>query len=112
MNRKHHRHEGAPPKETRHSPQNQKKQDGRRRMEQDTGKMMSAGFQSIQLAIQHMRNPRHRMPVIGVKMSKGPDNPMNGQSLLDNGILIHVIIVIKIDESEIYRLAEDHPDNR
>ena len=127
MNRKHRRHKCTAPKrtgwrgrspntaagaKTRHPPQNQEKQDRRRRVEQDIGQMMAAGAQSVKLAVQHMGNPGQRMPVGGMDVGERPDDPLERQSPGDFRVIIHVIVVVVIDKVVPQRLPENGKRDR
>ena len=111
MDRKHRRHKRAAPQKPCHPPQDQEKQDHRRCVEQDIGKMMAAGVQSVKLAVQHMGKPGQRVPVEAVDMGKRPAKSLPGQTLLNDRVLIHIHVVVVSDKVVPQRLAEDQPDN-
>ena len=52
--------------------QNPQQQQGVRRMQEQTGKVMPTRIQTEELAIQHMTHPCKRMPIDRVRLCKGP----------------------------------------
>ena len=50
------------------------------------------------------------MPVVGMHMSEGPLNPVEGEAVRDPWILVDVVIVVVVDELVPEGLAEDGPD--
>lgn len=109
MNGKDCRNKGAPPKGAGHLPQNQEEQDRRRRVKQDIGEMVPAWIKSIELAVQHVRDPCHRMPVRRVKVRERPNDAFNRQAAGDLQVLQHVIDVIHVYEIVVKGLAENEP---
>src|SRR5438309_3695232 len=78
-------------------------------MEHEIGQMMSARIQAVELAIDHMRNPRQRMPVRRVNMPEGPDNSIHAEAPHYLGISRYVIGIIIVDKPVVERLAENDP---
>lgn len=76
-------------------------------MEQDIGEVMTAGVQSVELAVQHVREPGQGMPVMRMAVSEGPADAGQGQTLYNLRIIIHILVVIIIDKPMTERLAED-----
>src|SRR6185295_6827511 len=62
--------------------------------------MMSTRPQSEELAIEHVRKPRERMPVSGfaVQLPKRPLDPLPRESRLDHGIQCHVNVIVVVNE--------------
>ncbi len=69
--------------------------------------MMPSGVQAKELAIQHVGEPRQRMPIRGVKRCTGPNNPLEGQPIPDHWVLIHITVIIEIDELTVHESAID-----
>ncbi len=112
MNRENRRHPGAGPERVRHSPQRQEQEDRRGCVQDHVGQMMAARFQIIKLAIQHVRQPRERMPVGSVKRRNRPGNASARQARLDMRILIDVVIVVEVNEFVVGGLAKDGGDRK
>src|SRR6267143_2479727 len=109
MDRKNRRHKGAPPKGRSHLSQDQKEQDRRRHVEQDIGEMMSCRIQTEDLAVQHVGDPGHWMPVGSVEVSERPNGAVDRQTSGDLEVLEHVIDIINVHEIVAKRLAENKP---
>src|SRR5208283_2956134 len=76
-------------------------------MQQDVDQVMTARIlQAIQLTIQHVREPREGVPVGGMSLGEGPDESFEGDSTFDLRILVHVLVIIVVDEPMPSRLAE------
>ena len=78
-------------------------------MEKHVCEVMSTGVEPEQLAIEHMRNTRQRMPVSRVKMGKYSNHVIERDALDDARILININMVIEIDEIVPERLPKDQP---
>ena len=76
-------------------------------MQRDIGQMVAAGAQSVELAVEHVGEPRERMPIRGVAAGEGPRNPVGRHAALYMRVLINVFIVVVVDEREIGRPSED-----
>ena len=63
----------------------------------------------MQLAIEHVRNCGHRVPVPRMSMRKCIDYPFSGEPSYDERIFIDVNVIIKIDEIMSQRLTEYGP---
>ena len=46
----------------------------------DVGQVVSAGVQSIELAVQHVRKPGQGMPVVGMAGGEGPADSFGSQA--------------------------------
>ena len=62
--------------------------------------MMPLRPQSVPLAVQHVRNPRQRMPVAGIKCSERPRHPGPRQSSSDMRISRHILLIV-IDQKTV-----------
>jgi hypothetical protein len=67
-------------------------------VQQHAGQVMSPGFQPEQLTVQHVGQPRHRMPVGGVATSQCPPGVCPGQPTGHVRVIQHIHIVIVVDE--------------
>ena len=113
MHRKHRRHKRAPPPRAGHVPQHQKQEDHRRRVQQNIRQMMAAGIEdAVELAVQHMRQHRQRMPVRRDAVRENPAEATPAQSMNNPGIFIDVFVVIVVDKLKMQRLPEDNPHRR
>ena len=112
MDGKHGRHKRAAPERAGHPSQHEKQQDDGRRMEQDIGKVVAGGIQSIKLAVQHMGNPGQGMPVGASNVGEGPAEAFPSQPFLDDRILIDIMLVVIVDKRVVQRLTEHEPDDR
>ena len=84
MDGKEGRHEGAGPEIAGHLPQDQEQQDGAGGVQQDIGQVVPAGvIQAVELAIQHVGEPGQRVPVAGMKVRKGPGDPLGSETACD-----------------------------
>ena len=107
MDGEHRRHKRAAPQAPGHLPQHQKQQHRRGGVQQDIDQMMSAGVQPEELAVQHVGKRGERNPVGDLRVGKGPAHRLHGQSLFHHRVLIHILVVIIIDELKMRRLSED-----
>src|SRR6266513_5698189 len=67
-------------------------------MEQETGKMVPGGVQAVELDIQHMRQPRQGMPIVGMKGGKSPDKAAVRDAGFDIFVFGYIRRVVIIDE--------------
>ena len=72
MPREQRRDRRARPRSARHTQQREKQQHGIRRVQQDVNEMLWAGTRAEQLPVEHVREPRERMPVRGVAAAERP----------------------------------------
>src|SRR5579871_3119759 len=112
MNGKQSRYDSAGPESRRHFSQGQKQQYDRGSMEQDTCQMVAASMQSIELAVQHVRNPRERVPVARISVRERPLDPLRSKPFNHFGILVDVILVIEINEPKSKCLRENNQYGR
>ena len=80
-------------------------------MKEHIRKVMPTGAEPEQLAIEHMRNTRQRMPVSRMKMRKCSNHAIEREALDDARILININVVIEIDEVVPERLPKNQPDD-
>jgi hypothetical protein len=73
---------------------------------------MRAGVHAEQLAIEHVRNGRDRVPVGSVKMGKCPDDIGKSQPAGDTARAIDVIVVVVTDPIEVRGLSKNNADQR
>ena len=76
-------------------------------MKQNAGEVMPGWIQPKELAIQHVRNPGHRVPVTGMAGGKGPSERRPGQACLDVRIFCDIGLVIVIQECMIKSRRKD-----
>jgi hypothetical protein len=74
--------------------------------------VMPAGPQPKQLAIEHVRNGRERVPVLRVDMGEGPPDALPAQPAVHVRILQDVKRIVVIDELVVECLSKDNPDER
>src|SRR5437868_14948191 len=74
--------------------------------------MMRAWIHAEQLAIEHVRNRRERVPVLGMNMGERPPDAPPGQSGANVRIVEHVKRIVIIDKLMAKSLAEHHPRDR
>ena len=70
---------------------------------------MGAWIYSKQLAIEHVRNRRERMPVLGVNMGEGPLDPWPRQAAAHVRIVEHVKRIVVINELVTAGLTKHRP---
>ena len=74
--------------------------------------MVRAWIHSKELAIDHVRNCRERMPVLGMNVGERPCDAAPRQSCAHVRIVEHVKRVVVINELVMERLAEHRPRQR
>src|SRR3981081_1962149 len=74
--------------------------------------MVRAWIHAEQLAIQHVRNRRKRMPVLGMNMSEGPLDSAPRQARAHMCVVDHVKRIIIINELITACLSKDRPRQR
>ena len=67
-------------------------------METKIHQVMPPGIKAKNMAVEHMGNPRQRMPVAGIPAGKCPGHPGPGQTGNDMEIIGDVLGIIKVDE--------------
>ena len=80
-------------------------------MKQNVSQMMSPGLESVELAIQHVRDRGKRMPVGRVNMGEGPLDIARGETADYSWIIVNVRTIVVVHEVVVQRLAKRNPDN-
>ena len=111
MNGEHGRHECAWPKRTRHLFEHEEKQQHRYRVQQHISEVMAAGLEPEQLAVEHVRNRRERMPVPRMRMGKRAEYAGHRKSSVDDRVLININMIVEIDEIVPQSLTENEPSD-
>lgn len=77
-------------------------------MNDHIGEMMpSWPLQAVELAVEHMRQPRQWMPVANMALRECPNDAVGRKALGHIGIFRHVGLIVECDEIESRGLAED-----
>ena len=117
MNSEQRCHEGtlpntaSPARTAGHLPEHEKEQHDGDRVQQDIGEVMSASLQPVQLAVQHVRNCRQRVPVSRMTMDKSADDTVARKASRDRGVFVNIYVIVKIDEIVCERLTKNQPGN-
>ena len=90
--------QGAAPEGAGHLAENQEEQEGGGKVESEVGEMMSGRLQSVELGIQHVREPGDRMPVGRVAGAESPVQAIEREAGLHPGIPGYVGGVVQGDE--------------
>ena len=77
-------------------------------MEQDIGQMMSPRREPVNLAVQHVRKPRQRVPIAGIFGCEGPGYVPGRQTVGNIRIVIHVTIVVIVYKLVVESLTKDY----
>src|SRR5208282_1037882 len=99
--------EGAGPKGIGHSPQQYKEQTSRDSVQHEIRGVVPPGIETKELAIDHVRNPGHRMPVERVGSQKGPQYAAESQAAQHKRILINIIGIVEVHEAVEHSLAKN-----
>ncbi len=91
----------AAPECSRERAEPEEKQDRVARVKQQVGQVMTRRTQSVKLAIQHVREPRQRVPIRAMNVSEGPLQPRPSQSRRNLRIAGDVIVVIEGEKVQI-----------
>src|SRR6266576_3549112 len=59
---------------------------------------MAGRFDAVKLAVEHVRNPGHGMPVRGMRVSESPVNGRPGHAILDGRVLQHITRIVIVSE--------------
>jgi len=97
------RNERAAPDESSSLRQQQKQQHHIEGMPEDALSVMSRRAQPERLHIQHVRQPRQRMPIGFRSCSESPRHATRGQPLLNVPIRGDVVGIVVVDESILQR---------
>ncbi len=101
--------ESAAPKHSEHSPEDEEKRDRGPNVQEEIDKMRAARIDAEELAIEHVRNPRERLPTGEVSVSKSPDDSSRREPAVEMRISYDVGGPIEIDELVAKRRPEDGP---
>jgi len=74
--------------------------------------MMRAWIHAEQLAIEHVRNRRERVPVLGMNVGERPQDASPGQARAHVRVVEHVKRIVIIDKLMAKSLAEHRPRDR
>src|SRR3981081_2447976 len=91
--------------------QREEQQDRRGGMKQDVSQMMSPRLESVELAVQHMRDRGEWVPVGRVNMGEGPLNIAWGETVDYSWIGVNVRTIVVVHELVVQRLAKGDRDN-
>ena len=72
--------------------------------------MVAAGFEIVELAIDHVGNDRERVPIVGLGVDECLGQTMQTQTRGHQRISVNVGFVVIIYEVVAQRLTEDDPD--
>ena len=93
--------EGAAPAGAGHAAQDGEKQQRVGEVQSQAGRMMAAGIECEQLAIEHVREPGQRMPISGMRGRECPAEARQGQALAHHQVIGDVFGVVIIDETAV-----------
>ena len=79
-------------------------------MKQDVREMVSGGIQPEELAIQHVRQRRQRMPVTGITLGERGAKAIGGEASGDDRIFVDVVLIVVGHELVAEGLAKNQPD--
>jgi hypothetical protein len=72
--------------------------------------MVTAGFETEELAIDHVGNDRERVPIIGLGVDERLRQTMQTETGGNQRISVNVGLIVVVDEVVAERLTEDNPD--
>ena len=99
MQRKERGHQGAAPERARQALEQPEQQQAVDDVQQQTRDVVAAGPEPVNLAVQHVRQPRQRMPIAGVHTRERPLDASQRQASLDARVAADIVRVVKVDES-------------
>ena len=102
-------HRGVATADLGHVVKDKKKQQHGDGVEQNVREMMADGSKSKQLAIDHVRNRRERMPVPRVAVRERPSDSAQCQPARHDRISVNVSLIVEINEFVTKRLPENQP---
>src|SRR3954471_5977140 len=109
MDRKKRCYQRSRPERAGHLPEKEEQQDCVEGVDENAGEMMPPRIQTVELAIDHVRDPGEGMPVRRMEMGESPKNAFESQAARDLGVLRHVFEVVVVNEAVIQRLAKHDP---
>jgi hypothetical protein len=71
---------------------------GVRGVERGVHEVVGAGVEPEELDVEHVGEPRERVPVEGVEGRPGPEEPLPREALEDHRVLRHVHVVVVVEE--------------
>src|SRR4051812_9981584 len=98
MKREERRHHRTAPARASHAAQEPEKDQNIRNVEERVDEEMAAGIESENLTVDHVRQPRKRVPVTGVEGGERPDDSPPAQAGRDHRVVANVKVIIEIDE--------------
>src|ERR1019366_1273948 len=87
------------PDHARQASQQTEQQEAVGNVEEQIGNMVAGGPQTVELTIQHMRQPGQRMPITGIAAGERPPDAFHREAGLDAPVAADVVRVVKVDES-------------
>jgi hypothetical protein len=81
-------------------------------VKQQIHNMVRAGVQSEKLDIEHVRQPRHRMPIREIAGRHGPFRGRERESALYFGVLVDIAGIVEAEERVMPYGGEDEHRNR
>ena len=108
-------HQQARPQGGSHPPQGHEEHEHVDGVDEDAREVVAPGmllkaFRAEDLAVEHVREPGQRMPVVVFQAREGPGDRVPSQALVDVFVVIDVAVVVKIDEAEI--LVQGRPEGQ
>src|SRR5207248_10602176 len=110
MNRKQCSNKRSAPESTGRARQKKEQQKRSNCMKQNICEMMAARCESENLAVEHVRNDRERMPIVGLGIDKGLLQSVDAESLADQPVSVDVSFVVEVYKIVVQGLAKDDPD--
>ena len=80
-------------------------------MQKNIREMVTTGVETKQLAVDHVRERRERVPIVPMPSSKCVDDAVNTQSMSDVRIGINIFAVVVVDEVVTDGLRKHQPGN-
>ena len=99
MNGPRRREKGTSPWAPCHSQENEIQQYGRSCVKKDISEVVSPCPEPVNLTIQHVADPRQRMPVIYLVFRKCPTPSAYREPIRHGWVILDIEIVVEIDES-------------
>jgi hypothetical protein len=100
-------HEGASPPGPRHPLQDEKEQDRIDPVKEDIDEMVGTRAWPEELAVEHVREPRQRMPIRHGSRRESPSNSLPRQAVLNDDVVPDIMGIIIVDEIEVPYLPID-----
>ena len=92
------RHHSGGPQCARHDAQREKKQHRIECVQDDACEVVRARLQAEHRHVGHVREPRERVIIAGVRGVEGPLDALPSQTLAHDGVFRHVVGVVAHDE--------------